>query len=144
METVNEDVLTYIQMIGCGTFGVDLFYGRVPNSNKLPVALWWLTPHSVAVTNHNVTGEDSLTYRYELSYRDVSLKKVDHELFRITKEIVGSHCYDLDNYHTIDVELISAAPKLDVDIENRVVGTVEFKITVYNILDSSESSNESN
>lgn len=134
METVNEDVLTYVQMIGCGTFGVDLFYGRVPNSNKLPVALWWLVPHSVSVTNHNVTGEDSLTYRYELSYRDVSLKKVDHELFRITKEIVGSHCYNLDNYKTMDVRLVSVSPRFSMDIESRVLGSVLFSVKVYDIL----------
>lgn len=134
MNTVNMDVITFAQLIGCGTFGVDLFYGRVPNSNKVPTSVWWLVPDTASVLGHNVTGEDTLSYRYSLAYRDMSLKKVDDELFRVTKEIVGSHCYELDNYRTMNVELVSAAPHIDVDDENRVYGTVDFKVTVYNIL----------
>lgn len=138
MNTVNTDVLTFVQLIGCGKFGENLFYGSVPNSNKIPTSVWWVVPQSTFVDNHNVTGEDTLVYRYGLFYRNVSLKKVDDELFRITKEIVGSHCYNLDNYHTINVELVTAVPRINVDAENRVYGTVDFKVTVYNILDSKE------
>lgn len=134
METVNTDIINYIQYIGCGTFGKDLFYGRVPNSNKAPVALWWISPDTSSLSAHNVTGEDTIEYRYEINYRDVNLQKVDQELFRITKEIVGSHCYNLDNYKTMDVRLVSVNPRFSMDIESRVLGSVLFSVKVYDIL----------
>lgn len=135
MNTVNSDVLTYLQYIGCGTFGTDLFFGRVPNSNKVSTKLWWVVPTNLNLTKHNVSGEDSLRYQYELNYRSMSLQDVDEEMFRITKEIVGSHCYELDNFHTIEVSLVSASHRYSVDSEERVYGTVVFTVTVYNILD---------
>jgi len=140
METVNSDVIKFVQMIGCGTFGTDLFYGRVPDSKKVPVALWWIIPTHSYVTAHNVTGEDTMTYNFQLAYRNMSLKQVDDEIFRITKEIVGSHCYNLDNFHTINVELISSSPRFQADIEGRVSASVEFKVTVYNILETTKES----
>ena len=140
METVNTDVLSYVQHIGCGTFGKTLFYGRVPNSNKVSTALWWVVPNAASPSAHNVTGEDTIDYRYELSYRNTSLEAVDRELFRITKEVVGSHCYNLDNFHTMDVQLISSTPRFTVDSEQRVIGTVSFLVKVYNILETTNKS----
>lgn len=134
MNTVNSDVLNYVQFIGCGTFGTDLFFGRVPNSNKTTTKLWWLSQTNLNQTKHNVTGEDSLRYQYELHYRSTSLQDVDEEMFRITKEIVGSHCYELDNFHTIEINLVSAGQRTDIDSEGRVVGTVVFTVSVYDIL----------
>ena len=63
------------------------------------------------------------------------MQKVSDEIFRITKEIVGSHCYELDNFHTIEVSLTSSLPPY-VDAENRVIGTVMFSVRVYNILEN--------
>lgn len=134
MNTVSTDVIKYVQYIGCGEFGKTLFYGRVPNSNKVPVALWWISPDSALPIKHNVTGEDTIEYRFEINYRDVNLQNVDQELFRITREIVGSHCYNLDNYKTLDVQLVSATPRFSTDIESRVTGTVLFSAKVYDIL----------
>lgn len=134
MITVNTDIINYVQTIGCGKFGQDLFYGRVPNSNKAPIAVWWITPEVADLLHHNPTGEDTLDYRYEIHYRDVSLQKVDEELFRITKEIVGSHCYNLDNHQTMDIRLVSAQPRFTTDIEGRVLGSVVFYARVYDIL----------
>lgn len=134
MNTVNTDIINYLQKIGCGTFGKNLFYGRVPDSNKTETVLWWVIPNNVSPTAHNVTGEDTLNYNYELSYRNTSLKEVDDEIFRLTKEIVGSHCYELDNYTTIDIQLVSASPRLALDVEGRIVGTIVFSAKVYNIL----------
>lgn len=133
MNTVNSDVINFLQYIECGTFGTNLFFGRVPNSNQAPTELWWVVPSNLNVTKHNVSGEDSLRYQYELHYRSMSMQKVDEEIFRITKEIVGSHCYNLDNFHTIEVNLVSTRP-VDIDKEERVFGTVVFTVTVYDIL----------
>lgn len=134
MSTVNTDVITFLQMIGCGEFGTDLFFGRVPQSQKTPVELWWVVPTSASVTRHNTSGEDTLTYQYELNFRSLSIQKVDEKIFKATKEIVGSHCYELDNFHTIEVSLVSTDQRTMMDSENRIVGSIAFSVTVYNIL----------
>lgn len=134
MNTVNNDIIKYAEYIDCGRFGENLFFGRVPDSNKTPTALWWIVPTRGYPTRHNVTGEDTILYNYDLSYRNMSLEKVDQELFRITKEVVSSHCYDLDNFHTLNVQLTSVDPRYSVDSEGRVIGTLSFAVTVHNIL----------
>lgn len=134
-KTVDTDIISYVQTIGCGKFGESLFFGRVPQSNKVPVELWWITPTTSSLSYHNVSGEDTILYSYELRYRSTSMQKVSDEIFRITKEIVGSHCYELDNFHTIEVSLTSSLPPY-VDAENRVIGAVTFSVRVYNILEN--------
>lgn len=138
MDTVNSDVINYLQSIGCGSFGIDLFFGRVPQSTKTPVDLWWVVPNSSNVTQHNVSGEDTIEYHYELYYRSMSVQKVSEKLFQASKEIVGSHCYNLDNFHTIEVKLESVNQPTLKDSEERLIGNIVFTVTVYNILEPKE------
>lgn len=133
MNTVNTSVIDFIQGIGCGIFGETLFFGRVPNSNKVDTKLWWLIPTGGRPSKHNVTGEDTLAYEYDIKFRDIDLRAVEQEMFRITKEITGAHCYNLDDFTTINIEL-SSIPRYDEDIEGRVHGTLSFRVTVYDIL----------
>lgn len=138
MDTVNSDVINYLQSIGCGSFGTDLFFGRVPQSAKTPVDLWWVVPNSSNVTQHNVSGEDTIEYHYELYYRSMSVQKISEKLFQASKEIVGSHCYNLDNFHTIEVKLESVNQPTLKDSEERLIGNIVFTVTVYNILEPKE------
>ena len=137
MSTVNTDVINYVQSIGCGTFGKNLYLGRVPASTKekVPSALWWLVPVQASVTDHNVTGEDTIQYQYELYYRSKSLERVNDKLFQAAKEMVASHCYNLDGYHTIDVKYVATHQPTMIDPEDRVYGWIVFTVIVYNILD---------
>lgn len=134
MNTVNTDVINYVQSIGCGEFGKDLYFGRVPNSDKTPTELWWIVPVNSSVMQHNVSGEDTIRYHYELNYRSLSVQDVNNKLFKASQEIVGSHCYELDNFHTIEVNLVSVNQMTVKDSENRINGTITFTVTVYNIL----------
>ena len=136
MKTVNTDIINFAQSIGCGVFGETLFYGRVPQSNKTPVELWWIAPINASLNYHNVSGEDTILFSYEIKYRSTSLQKVSDEIFRITKEIVGSHCYELDNFHTLEISLTTTDMHTYIDAENRVVGGVTFTAKVYNILEN--------
>lgn len=135
INTVNTDVITYLQLIGCGNFGTDLFFSRVPQSQKVPTELWWVIPVSSSTIQHNASGEDVIRYTYELNFRSMSAQKVNENLFKASQEIVGSHCYELDNFHTINVELVSVNENTRQDSESRIIGSVTFTVTVYNILD---------
>lgn len=132
--TVNTDVITYVEAIGCGTFGKDLYFGRVPNSVNTPTELWWIVPINSTVLKHNVSGEDTIQYQYELNFRSMSVETVSHKLFEASQKIVGSHCYNLDNFHTIEVQLASVNQMTVLDSENRINGTIVFTVKVYNIL----------
>lgn len=145
MDTVNTDVITYLQFIKCGTFGTDLFFSRVPQSQKVPTEVWWVVPTNASVSQHNVSGEDTIRYTYELNFRSLSVQKLNDQLFRVSREIVGSHCYNLDNFHTINVELVSVNQNTMKDTEERMIGSITFVVTVYNILDTNkDESSESN
>lgn len=138
INTVNTDVVTYLQLIGCGNFGTDLFFGRVPQSQKVPTELWWVIPLNSTILQHNASGEDVIRYTYDLNYRSLNLQKVNEQLFKASQEIVGSHCYELDNFHTINVELVSVNQNTMQDSENRIIGSITFTVTVYNILDTKQ------
>lgn len=136
--TVNSDVISFLQLIGCGTFGIDLFFGRVPPSQKVPTELWWVVPTNTSVSQHNVSGEDTLRYVYELNFRSLSVQKLSDKLFQASQEIVGSHCYNLNHFKTMNVELVSVNQQTMKDSEERLIGSITFVVTVYNILDTNK------
>lgn len=139
MKNVNIDVINYLESIGCGKFGTDLFLNRVPSSLKnTPVALWWLVPSTTNVMQHNTTGEDTIRFQYELYYRSDSMQDLNEELFRASREIVGSHCYELNNFQTMDVTYVSTNQMTRIDDEERVYGNIVFTVTVYNILETTQ------
>lgn len=86
MNTVTNDVVMMLESLGLGTFGVDLYCGRTPDSKKTPTGLWTLIPNGLSpIGNQNVTGEDTLSYNFRLYYRDVEYKEVDRHIFLATK-----------------------------------------------------------
>lgn len=134
MNTIGKDIISYVESIGCGTFGVDLFYGRVPDSKKTVTNLWWIESNGSAVDRHNVTGEDTLSYRFSLYYRNTRVEYVEEKIYQATRSILASHCYNLNNHRTIDIEYITSTPGSFFDEENRVYGVVSFSATVYDII----------
>lgn len=142
MNTVNTNIINYVQSIGCGTFGQDLYFGRVPSSIKSPIDLWWIVPVTASHTRHNVSGEDTIQYQYELYYRCSSIEQLSNKLFKASKEMVGTHCYELDDFHTIDVNYVATHQPTMMDTEERVYGWIVFTVTVYNILDQKQSLNQ--
>ena len=136
MDTVNNDVINFIQTIGCGDFGTTLFFGRVPSSNKIGTEAWLLTNTSVSNTKHNPTGEDTLVYTYEISYRNMNVKDVDAEIFRITKELTTSHCISLAHFKTVNIEFNAVSP-MQIDTEGRMYASVSFRVTVYDVSNAS-------
>lgn len=132
MNTVNQNVINFLESIGCGTFGTTLFFGRVPQSTKTPTELWWVAPVTSKVSRSNVTGEDVVLYDYQLFYRSTSLKQVDSEIFKALKNISNAKCANLSNYETVQIICGSSNIDLIVDSENRAVGSLAFAVKVYN------------
>ena len=137
MNTVTSDVITMLESLGLGTFGEDLYCGRVPESKKVPTALWLLVPNGTyPLGTHNVTGEDTLNYNFRLYYRNIEYKEVDKHIFLATKILSGIHCHNLNNFKTIDINVGSSSGSYTTDTENRVVGYVAFDVRVYDIANS--------
>lgn len=139
-DTVNNEIIRFLETNGCGTFGIDLFFGRVPEKNAkgepTPTDCWWVIPMSTSVSRHNVTGEDTLRFPYTVFYRSRQIKKLDRELANLTIAILDSHCHNLNGYKTMDIELVATNQNYGEDQEERAYASLGFTATLYDITSS--------
>ena len=141
-DTVNTTVITFLEEAGCGIFGVDLFFGRVPEKNiegkPTPTDCWWVIPLSTSVTHHNVTGEDSIRYPYTLYRRSRELKKVDQGIQKATNAILDSKCHNFGDYKTLALDLVGTNQQYGEDTEERAYASLAFAATLYDITNPAE------
>ena len=136
-DTINNAVINFLEDSGCGTFGIDLFFGRVPEKNlegkNTPADCWWIVPLKTSTQHHNATGEDTIRYPYALYFRSRQLKNVDQQLQYMTNIILDSHCYNIGDYKTINIELIQTNDAFGQDTEERAYASLSFAATLYDV-----------
>lgn len=136
-DTVNNEIINFLEDNGCGVFGIDLFFGRVPEKNiegkPVPTDCWWIMPLSTSTSRHNVTGEDTIRFPYTLFCRSRKIKTLDKNLAKATNAIIDSRCYNLNGYQTISLELVSTNQGYGEDQEERAYASLGFAATLYDI-----------
>lgn len=129
--TVAQSLAAYMQVLGVGTLGQDIFIGKAPSSNEVPDTIWWLIENGGAPVRRNKTGESMKSYQVLVYKRDRDYRQIQEDLFSLEEDLNCSGCVELDGFDAVDIEVNSFPIDDDLDSEDRKIGLLQVTITTY-------------
>ncbi len=129
--TVVESFAAYLQALGIGTLGQDLWIGEAPSSMNSVDTLCWIVASGGSPLVTNQTGEMTKEYQVQIFYRDRDYKDVSTVLFGLEEELNCDGCTQLSGFDTVDMKATQFPIDNDLDSEDRKVGLLSVTITTY-------------
>lgn len=126
---ITESFVNYMEDLSFGTFGTDIFIGIIPET--APDKSWWVIPAGGSPVKKNHTGERIKDYLLNVYYRNTDAEDVYETIQEFEEEINTKQCIQLDTYDTIEMEASVFQSDRDLDNEDRVVGMLQIKVSVY-------------
>lgn len=126
---IAESFVEYMEDLSMGTFGSTIYINSVPQ--EAPDAVWWVVKSGGSPVRKNSTGERVKDYTLSIYYRDTDAEQVYELMQDFEEEINSKGCIQLDGYDTIEMEASIFTADQDLDNEDRVVGLISVRITVY-------------
>jgi len=126
---IAEAFATYMEGLGYGTLGTDLFIGSAPLGATDPC--WWVIAGGGSSEPKNNTGERLKNYTLSVFYRNTVAQDVYDTLQEFEERLNSIHCDQLAGYETIEMEAISFPADEDLDQVDRTIGLVEVRVMVY-------------
>lgn len=126
--TLKRSFVTYMESLGLGTFGEDIFL------NGAPITIdqcWWIISTGGAPVLTNQTGERIKNYIISVYYRNTDAVDVDQQLQEFEETINVGNCTQLDGFNTIDMTATAFPVDQDLDVEDRTVGVVQVTVQTY-------------
>lgn len=136
MTTVNSSIITFLENAGCGEFGTSFYINCTPNSLKTPVRVWTVVQGTASLEKVNVTAEDIQRFPYTVYYRSDSQQDAEEKIFALAKYLSGCRCANLDDFTTIDIQIVSAQQGVYQDGEGRWVCSLAFTARLYDLAQS--------
>lgn len=121
----------YLEEIGFGILGVDLFISRVPSGTNAPGDAKWIVGRGGFQVYRTVTGEEGRQASLSLYMRSYDAQLVYDSLEALDARISCSGCLELEGYNVIEVETSGPFADQDLDDEERTVGLLEITVTLY-------------
>ncbi len=121
---------TYMQDLGLGTLGTDIFIGLAPSSNQVADPIYWLVA-SGGNPIRTASGGNISEYTVEVYYRSTSYQDVYDKLNSLQESLNCDGCVELDDLDTIDITAFSYPIDNDLDSEDRKVGLLQVTISAY-------------
>ncbi len=112
-----------------GTFGEDIFIGSAPLDGPDPC--WWVVSSGGASSIKAQTGEKMKNYTLNIYYRNIDAEDVYDQLQQLEIALNSGNCDQLDSFDTIEMEAILFPSDQDIDVDDRTIGIIEARITVY-------------
>ncbi len=125
---IAESFVTYMEGLGLGTLGTDIFIAGAPKS--APASCWWVVLNG-GIPLKTDTGEVQKEYSLNVYYRSNSQSGVYDQLNNFEIEVNKAHCTQLTGFDTIDMSAITFPTDQDLDNEDRTVGLTQVTITTY-------------
>lgn len=127
--TVGESFVKYLEGLGIGTFGENLFMGELPL--KAPDNSWL-----VVVSGGNpdlVTTDGSMIklYTFNIYHRSLAGKEIERELFSLEEKLNCATCVELEGFETIYSRATNFAQDIDLENENRRIGLLQAQIRLF-------------
>ena len=126
---IARSFVEYMEDLSMGTFGTDIFVGNI--AMDAPNKAWWVLSSGGVTFGKNSTGERIKNYTLSVYYRNTDAEDVYETMQEFEDEINSKHCVQLDTYDTIEMEASVFPTDQDLDNEDRVVGLMQIKISVY-------------
>lgn len=128
---IEESFVKYLETIGVGIFGQDIFVGQAPSSNKSNDSIWWIIESGGNKLKKAATGESLKQYSLDLYKRGVDYKEVKNSMYQLEELLNCNHCVQLDGYDTVEINTVSFPIDRDLDSESRKIGMMQINITTY-------------
>lgn len=126
---IAEAFVEYMEDLSMGTLGSTIYINSVPQ--KAPDAVWWVVKSGGSPVRKNSTGERVKDYTLSVYYRDTDAEHVYELMQDFEEEINSKGCVQLDGYDTIEMEASIFTADQDLDNEDRVIGLISVRISVY-------------
>ena len=126
---IAEAFVEYMEDLSMGTLGSTIYINSVPQ--EAPDACWWVVKSGGSPVRKNSTGERVKDYTLSIYYRDTDAEQVYELMQDFEEEINSKGCIQLDGYDTIEMEASILTADQDLDNEDRVVGLISVRISVY-------------
>src|SRR4030067_2594247 len=126
---ISRSFVTYLEGLGYGTFGTDIFIGGVPV--EAPDPCFWVLSAGGATERKNVTGGRVKRDLVALFYRNTDGGDVYETLQALEEEINKKQCTELADYDTVEMEATAFPTDQDLDVDDRTVGLLQVTITTY-------------
>lgn len=127
--TVAKAIAQWMEDNNFGVLGTNLFIGSVPKD--APKASWWIVGGGGTPVVKAQTGERIKEYIFNVFYRNIDAEDVDEKLQALEIFANSKVCHTLPTYETVELEAIGFQSDNDLDLEDRSVGTVQLKATIY-------------
>lgn len=129
--TIATSFVSYMESLGVGTFGQDIFIGETPNSNKVQDSIWWIIESGGSKLTKAFTGESIRQYTLFVYYRDRNYATISEKLFDFSERVSCSSCVELQGFETLEIEVTQFPTDQDLDSEDRKVGLLQINIKIY-------------
>lgn len=126
---ISKSFVGYMVSLGMGTFGTNIFINSVPL--EAPDAVWWVLKSGGSPVTKNSTGERIKDYNLSVFYRNTDAEGLYELMQEFEEEINSKGCIQLSGYDTIEMEATVFPTDQDLDNEDRVVGLINVRISVY-------------
>jgi len=126
---IAKSFVEYMEDLGMGTFATDIFIGNI--AIDAVDKAWWVVSSGGATLSKNNTGERIKNYTLSVFYRNTDAEDVYEQMQEFEEEINSKGCIQLDGYDTIEMEALVFPTDQDLDNEDRVVGLLQVKVSVY-------------
>lgn len=126
-----ESFANYLETLGMGTLGQDLWIGVAPHSMIAVDNLCWIIESGGSPLITADTGEMIKNYQIQVYYRSRDYKTVKDKMFLLEEQLNCDGCTQLEGFETIDIEATSFPIDLDIDVEDRKVGMLQANLRTY-------------
>lgn len=129
--TIAESFAEWMDDQGIGVPGQNIFIGETPPSTYVDDGIWWIIESGGSNLTKAFTGEKIKQYSLQVFYRDRNYGSVSSTLSNFEKLVSCSGCLNLEDYETLEVEVIQFPIDQDLDSEDRKVGLLQINIKIY-------------
>lgn len=126
---IAEAFVEYMEDLSMGVLGTTIYINSVPK--EALDAVWWVVKSGGSPVRKNSTGERVKDYNLSVYYRNTDAEQVYELMQDFEEEINSKSCIQLDGYDTIEMEASIFTADQDLDNEDRVVGLMNVRISVY-------------
>ncbi len=123
-QTITKSMIKFMEDLGFGTFGTNLYVYQVPDSKFADNDIYWLIPSGGTPTRQLYTWGKTKRYAFIVHYRNESTEVVDDKMFEMESVINAVKCPLLEGFDVYNVQCDSFPTDSDLDSEDRMVGTM--------------------
>lgn len=129
--TVSRAFINYLETLGIGTFGQDIFYGFARSSDVVPDSIWWIVDNGGDPEIKLQTGEYTANYSVEIYYRNRDGEDVLNKIHQLNDQLNCSGCVELEGYDTLEISTTTFPVDIDIDLEDRKVGLIQANLKIF-------------